>query len=409
MFPIKYVFTFSFFFIFLLINAQGFQVNLQGQAQQGMGGAGVAYAQDAASLFFNPGSSSFVKENSININANAGFANSKFLDKNTHIISETKSPTSTPFAAYGIFQLKDSAKLKLGLAVYTPFGSTVQWQDNWTGRFTITKLQLLAIYIQPTVSYKLTKKIGIGAGFIFATGKVNLQKDIPVIDVNGNYGHAELEGKANGYGYNLGIYYNPIPKFFIGLTYRSQVNMNVKNGEAKFTVPSSLSVNFPDGKFTSSLPLPSVTILGFAYKLTSKTTLALDINYTGWKAYDTLAFDYENNTTSLIDTKSARNYKNTFAFRFGGDYKISEQLIARLGIAFALSPVPDGYVTPETPDANRINYTAGLGYNFKKHFTINASFLFTTFKREGTNIETNLSGTYKTNVVIPGLSIIYKF
>jgi long-chain fatty acid transport protein len=285
----------------------------------------------------------------------------------------------------------------------------VQWQDNWTGRFTITKLQLLAIYIQPTVSYKLTKKIGIGAGFIFATGKVNLQKDIPVIDVNGNYGHAELEGKANGYGYNLGIYYNPIPKFFIGLTYRSQVNMNVKNGEAKFTVPSSLSVNFPDGKFTSSLPLPSVTILGFAYKLTSKTTLALDINYTGWKAYDTLAFDYENNTTSLIDTKSARNYKNTFAFRFGGDYKISEQLIARLGIAFALSPVPDGYVTPETPDANRINYTAGLGYNFKKHFTINASFLFTTFKREGTNIETNLSGTYKTNVVIPGLSIIYKF
>ena len=113
MFLIKYVFIFSFFFISLLINAQGFQVNLQGQAQQGMGGAGIAYAQDAASLFFNPGSSSFVKGNSININANAGFANSKFLDKNTYIISETKSPTSTPFAAYGIFQLKG----KLGLKV----------------------------------------------------------------------------------------------------------------------------------------------------------------------------------------------------------------------------------------------------------------------------------------------------
>ena len=185
--------------------------------------------------------------------------------------------------------------------------------------------------------------------------------------------------------------------------------MAVKSGDAKFTVPSSLASNFPDGKFTSSLPLPSVTSLGFAYKINTKTTIALDINYTGWKAYDTLGFDYENNTASLIDTKSARNYKNTFAFRIGGDYKITTELTARLGFAYALTPAPDGYVTPETPDANRINYTAGLGYNFKKHVAINASFLFTTFKREGTNIETNLSGTYKTNVVIPGLSIIYKF
>ena len=85
------------------------------------------------------------------------------------------------------------------------------------------------------------------------------------------------------------------------------------------------------------------------------------------------------------------------------------QLVARLGFAYAISPVPDGYVTPETPDANRINYTAGIGYNIKKHFTINASFLFTTFKREGKNLETNLEGTYKTNVVIPGLSVNYKF
>ena len=406
---LKYLFSFLLIFISQLIIAQGFQVNLQGQVQQGMGGAGIANPQDAASLFFNPGSSSFIHENSININGNAGFARSKFLDKNTYVISETTSPTSTPFAAYGLFQLKDSSKVKLGLAIYTPFGSTVQWEDGWTGRFAITKLQLKAIFIQPTISYRLTKKIGIGAGFIYATGNVNLQKDIPVIDVNGNYGHAELEGKAKGYGYNIGIYYNPISKLSIGLTYRSQVNMEVKDGDATFTVPSSLAANFPNGKFTSSLPLPSVTSLGLAYKLNAKATLALDINYTGWKAYDTLAFDYENNTASLIDTKSARNYKNTFAFRFGGDYKITEQFNARLGFAYALSPVPDGYVTPETPDANRINYTAGIGYKIKKHLVINASFLFTSFKREGTNIETNLSGTFKTNVIIPGLSIIYKF
>jgi long-chain fatty acid transport protein len=41
-------------------NAQGFQVNFQGQKQQGMGCAGSGLIQDASTLFFNPAGASFV-------------------------------------------------------------------------------------------------------------------------------------------------------------------------------------------------------------------------------------------------------------------------------------------------------------------------------------------------------------
>lgn len=389
--------------------AQGFQVNLQGQKQQGMGGAGTAFLQDASALFFNPGGASFVNGNQINLGVTPTFARGAFMDDKTHVISRTNSPVSTPFAAYGMFELKDSSKLKLGLAVYTPFGSAVQWEDQWTGRFALTRLELRAIFIQPTVSYQITKKLGLGVGFVYATGKVNLQKDIPLIDANGNYGHAELSGKAQGYGFNAGVYFKPLEKFSIGLTYRSKVNMAVNDGQANFDVPESVSANFPDGKFKSKLPLPSVTTLGLAYKASSKLDFALDINYVGWKAYDTLSFDYEINTTSLIDTKSARMYKNTFAFRGGAQYKVTEKFAARLGLAYGITPVQDGYVTPETPDANRVNYTAGIGYQIGKHLKLDASFLFTHLKRTDTNLETNLSGTFKTNVCAPGISIGYKF
>lgn len=400
-------------FIFLttpaLMSSQGFQVNLQGQKQQGMGGAGTALMQDATSLFFNPGGASFVHGNSVNLGVTPTIARGAYMDAATNQVSRTNSPVSTPFAAYGIFELKDSSKLKLGLAVYTPFGSTVQWEDNWTGRFALTRLVLRATFYQPTVSYRINNKIGIGAGFVYASGKVNLQKDIPVIDQNGNYGHAELNGKASGYGFNAGIYFKPIEKLSIGLTYRSQINMKVNSGQATFRVPASLAANFPDGKFSSSLPLPNVTTLGFAYNINSKLDVALDINYVGWKAYDTLSFDYENNTTSLIDTKSARMYKNTFAFRGGAQYKINTNFSARFGLAYGITPVQNGYVTPETPDANRINYTAGIGYELGKHLKIDASFLFTHLERKDTNLETNLSGTFKTNVCAPGISIGYKF
>lgn len=391
------------------INAQGYQVNLQGQVQQGMGGAGTALVQDGASLFFNPGGAAFLVGNSISIGATPTIEHGQFLDKNTGITSRTKSPVSFPFTGYAVFGASDSSRLKFGLAVYTPFGSIVEWESGWTGRFALTRLQLQSIFFQPTLSYRITDKLGFGAGFVIADGKVNLQKDLPLTDGSSNFGHAELNGKAYGFGFNLGIHYKIIEKLSVGLTYRSQVNMKVNSGDATFTVPASLASSFPNGKFTSSLPLPQVLTLGFGYEATNKLAFALDVNYVGWKAYDTLAFDYKTNTSTLGDTKSARVYKSTVAFRLGGRYNITDKFTVRLGIAYGLSPIKSGYVTPETPDANRVNYTIGLGYAFNKSFGFNASVLFTSFKREDTNIESGLSGTYKTNVVAPGLSLFYKF
>lgn len=399
----------------LLIHAQGFQVNLQGQKQQGMGGAGSALMQDGAAIFFNPGGVSFLKENSIDLSANAVIANSAYRDANTNSFARSTSPMATPFAAYAVWGITDSTKskyirnLKIGFGAYTPFGSIVSWQDGWTGRFALTSLKLKAIFYQPTVSYKICDKLGIGAGFVYATGDVELKQDLPVIDANGNYGKADLKGKAKANGYNVGIYYQPCSKLSLALAYRSQINMKLSNGEATFTVPSALAANFPNGPFSAKLALPSVATLGAALTATEKLAFALDINYIGWKAYDTLAFDYKNNTTTLADTKLPRCYKNTFAFRYGAQYNITGNFVARLGMGISLTPIKAGYVTPELPDANRVNLMAGIGYKIRKHFVIDASYTFEHFTRKDKNIALNLDGTYKTYISAIGLSLIYNF
>lgn len=388
--------------------SQGFQVNLQGQVQQGMASAGTALPTDAASLFFNPGGASFVHGQNVQIGTTFTVPKGTFLEAGTDEIAHTTSPMSTPFTAYGLFEVKDSSRLKLGIAAYTPFGSTVTYEEEWTGRFALTKLQLLSIFIQPTVSYRISDKIGVGAGFVYSYGKVNLQKDIPVTDQNGDYAHAELNGTGQGFGFNAGIHFDIMKEFKIGLSYRSQVNMELTKGTASFDVPASLEENFPDGSFTGSLPLPQVATLGIASDL-GKWQVAFDANFVGWQAYDTLAFDYELNTESLEDTKSARLYKNIMAFRLGTQYSINDQFHVRAGLGYGISPVQNGYVTPETPDANRINYTVGIGYNWNKKLFIDASFLYTQAERTDTNFETNLSGTYKTRVFAPGISLSYKF
>lgn len=390
------------------LNAQGFQVNLQGQKQQGMGGTGVAYMQDGAALFFNPGGVSFLKHNSISIGGSPVISYGQYTDAASNTVSETKSPVSYPFTGYVVLGKKDS-KLKYGIAAYTPFGSIVDWQDGWTGRFVLTHLQLQSIFIQPTISYKLSDKVGIGAGFVYGMGTVNLQKDIPVVDNKGVYGHATLDGKAQGYGFNAGFYYQPDKKWSIGLTYRSKVQMDLNNGTATFTVPASLSSQFPNGPFSTSLPLPSVMSAGVAFSPNQKLTLALELNRVGWNVYDTLSFHYQNQTASLQDTKSPRMYKNTLSYRIGAQYAINSKLDARLGIKYLMTPVQSGYVNPDVPDANHFNYSAGLGYKLGSHFVVDASFTFEQMVRNDKTIETNMNGTYITNLFIPGFSIAYNF
>lgn len=393
----------------ITLYSQGFQVNFQGQKQQGMGLAGTALSEDASALFYNPGGVAFVRKNEINAGFSPIFANTLFVDSASGEGYRTKSPMGTPFSAYALFGFKKMESLKVGLAVYTPFGSTIQYEDAWIGRFALTKLSLKSIYFQPTVSYKINERFGFGAGFIISTGAVDLQKDIPVQFADGTYGHAELTGKALGFGYNLGLNMRIDRHFSLGLTYRSKVSMKVKEGDATFTVPESLNANFPDGPFTSSLPLPSVLTLGASYNSGKRWQFVLDINYVGWKAYDTLAFDYETNTASLVDTKSARKYKDIIAFRGGANFKATEMIAVRLGGGFGFSPVQSGYVTPESPDGNRIYGTAGLGFKFNQHFNVDLSFYYTYIKRTDRNLETNLQGTFTTIAISPGIGLSYKW
>lgn len=395
-----------------LSEAQGFQVNFQGQKQQGMGCAGSALIQDASTLFFNPAGAAFVAKSQVNLAVTPIFGNVMYVDSSTNEVYRTENPVGTPLNVYALIKSKRFHRLAYGLSVTTPFGSTVQYEPGWIGRFAITRLSMKVFHIQPTASFKITDNISIGAGFVLSPGSVNLQKDLPVQFNDGAFGHAEISGAAMGYGYNLGVYYNPGGFLSAGLSHRSGINMSVSDGQVAFTVPDGLTTSFPNGTLSASLALPSVTTLGLSIKPNASWNIVADINYVGWNTYDTLAFDYATNTSSLVDTKSPRMYQNIFAFRGGAQYTVfakDKVLNVRFGGGFGFSPVPTGYLTPETPDGNRAYLTSGISYEFNKRFSFDASIYATKVTRADTNLETQLSGTFTTIAWAPGIGINYNW
>ena len=388
--------------------SQGFQVNLEGEKQIGMGHTGTGTLLDGASVFFNPGAVAMLPANYFQAGMSPLLFESDFNPSGTSTQYHTANKIAQPFTFYGALGPK-SSWWKVGLGVYTPFGGLADWGNSWEGKYVLESLDLKAIYFQPTLSIRLNKCLSIGAGLVYDVGSVDLTQAIPLTNSNGQDGQAELKGTGHGYGWNAGIYIKPSDKVSIGITHRSQVTTTINGGDAIFTVPASLATSFPQpNTFKSTIPLPATNSIGFGFYPTKKWTVALDVNYIGWNVYKALEFDYQNTTPTLQNSVSPRDYKNAMTFRGGAQYKATDAVAIRFGGGYATTAVSDGYVTPEAPDANRVYGTVGLGFLIAKNLDIDLAFEYEhLMARTQTNIQSQLSGTFETNVYIPGISLAY--
>lgn len=336
---------------------------------------------------------------------------------------KTDNPTGTPFYLYGSMKVND--KLSVGLGVYTPFGNKVDWGKDWSGRYLIQDIELKAIYIQPTISYKLADWISVGAGLNIVYGEVDLNRALPLASLGAPDGEVNISGNKIQYGYNLGIFLQPNEKFNIGLSYRSQVDveLNYSDGDVNFTVVDPISPLFPDGGVAATLPLPASFNLGLAYQINEKWLVSADVNFVKWGVYKSLDFDFETNTTTtvntpggpmvvpvLTDSKSTRNWDNTMIYRIGAQYSANEKLDIRAGFYYDETPTNKKFYTPETPGANKIGLSAGFSYMLTDKLSVDASLLYVDGeKTTATDSNSGFAGKYKNSGWLPGIGISYNF
>ncbi|KUG06162.1 OmpP1/FadL family transporter [Solirubrum puertoriconensis] len=396
--------------------AGGFQLTLAGQKNNGMGGVGTGLALDQAAMFYNPGALAMVRERGVQIGVNATLARQAFRAQYGGAERQLDNTVSTPFNFYAGFGPAEG-KWKAGIGVYTPFGSRLDYADNWEGRTALTSIDLKSIFVQPTVSYAVTDQLSIGAGLVvFASGSVNLQRDIQ----DPAQGSIELDGSSDTkLGWNAGVFFKPSDKFSLGISHRSKMDAVVTGGDVIINgVVSSLADRFAARKFDVTLPLPATTTIGFGVMPTEKLTLGFDVNYATWSRYQELVFNFDAPINGQTVSRSRREYQDALTFRLGGQYQVTDGLTVRLGGAYDQTPVKDGFVTPETPDNDRLTATAGVSYKFGERFGIDVSAQYVNIAKRSQTQEDLLNngvandrvaGTYKTIAVVPGFGLNYNF
>lgn len=388
--------------------AGGYQVRLQGHRQTAMGLCGVSLSGDASNLFYNPAGLSLLKNKySFTAGGSGIFNNTIFRLENSTYKAETDNPMGTPFFVYGATQIND--RLGVGVGAYTPYGSSAKWGDDWAGAHLIQDISMKVIFIQPTVSYKLSDIFSIGAGFVVATGNVELHRAIPYNSATTN-GQVGLKGNTTAFGFNAGVMVTPNEKWSIGVDYRSEVTMKMEGGDATFTLPSSVTSVIPaENKFDASLPLPANLDVGVAYQATEKLLLSAEVNYVFWDTYDTLKFTFQQQP-ELLNSSNPRLYSNKMIFRLSGEYVINDMITVRAGAYYDPTPTNKDYFNPETPSLNTYGLSCGLTIKPTQHLAIDLSYLHLETQEATKSYSPEFfTGNYKTRTMIPGIGISYNF
>ena len=394
-----------------MMYAGGFRVSLQGVKQLAQAHTS-AHAEDASVTFFNPAGMSFIPSKlSIVAGGFGAKSNVEYQNLSTLESAKTDSPIGTPIYAAVAYKVVDN--LSVGFSFSTPFGSTIEWPNDWSGREIVQRLELKAFYFQPMVSVKLAPWISVGGSYIYAKGSVDWDKAATQLGGTLNLN----DDNATGSGYGFGFYFQPDKKWDISIAYRSPVDMKAKKGVVSFNVsPSLYGVLGLDAKgqdkFTAVLPLVDEYTLGATYKITPKWQVSADFNYTGWERYNKLTLDFENapigNQADNTILVSPKNFYNTKTFRFGTQYAFNDKFVGRAGYYYDEAPYNGANFQAETPSFKSNVFTAGFGYKVAKTFGVDvAGGLALPKSRTFNNTNNNFSGQAKAKAYYFGLGLSY--
>ncbi|NER12584.1 transporter [Leptobacterium flavescens] len=396
--------------------AGGYRIALQGQKQLAMGHTGVAVINSSELIFYNPGGLAFIDTQfTASIGANAIFSDINYQDEALGIFTGAENKTSFPFSGYAAYKLNDWASV--GLGIYTPYGSQVAYPRDWAGSHLVNSIELVSVFIQPTLSIKLNSKMSIGGGPIFSLSGVNFNRNLDrsTTDENGNRSNVTIDqGGITAWGYNIGMFFKPNEKIGVGVNYRSEIRVKAEDGTADFrNLPATLPGNFDNVTFNATLPLPAELTVGMSYQFNEKWLVAFDINRTFWSAYESLDIFFSNGITSI----NPRNYQNTTNYRLGLQYVANDKFTLRGGYYFDESPILNGFFSPETPRSDSNNFTAGITLNISSRLAIDASVLYSYFEEVNASYDfyqengqtIPFEGFYTNSSFVPGLGLTYNF
>lgn len=405
----------------------GFQLREQSPSAQGNAFAGVsAGGSDISSMFFNPATMTQFSKNEIMAGASL-VAPSAELHNAQSSVTTGPATADAGYAAvlpslYAMWNL--SPDLKLGFSVNVPFGMSTQYDSDFVGRFHALKSDLQMIDLSPSIAYRINAQWSVGAAFVARQARAQLTNAVNL--GSGMEGFSDMSADSWGYGYRLGVTWQPTSALRFGIGYQSSV-MEKLRGNVSFQLPSALpsaTVSYLQntrgltaGRVGADIKLPSTISLGVNYDLSKAFSIQAEAARTSWSCFGVLDISFYDNIDAgrqLTHATTPEHWRDTYFVALGATWKASDAWGFKLGVAHDQSACNDTYRTPRIPDCDRTWLSVGVGYAFTKALSMDLALTHIFCEDETLNVvdassKGNLSGTYKNRIEIASASMRYRF
>jgi long-chain fatty acid transport protein len=452
--------------------ASGYRFGSQSVSAQGTADANGAEAADASTIFANPAGLSRLDGMQIMGGITAVVPDSSYTDGGSKHF--TGAPTGgvtsqddyTPRAVAApslYFSKKINDQFSAGFGMFVPYGTKLSYDWNWSGRYALTNVELKSITLNPSFSFKLNEQHSFGFGIDAEAMKAKLGQavDVPgtiqflkspagaaaggnvikaIMAAGGNPAalatakdaHGSNDGKDWGFGFNLGYLYNVNADTRVGLAYRSSIKHELKGSTVWdfSTVTADPIVNKilqASGRKENSAALvelrtPETISANVFSQIDSNLALMADVTWSRHSRMQNLVIQFPGTTEG--DETIRQEWKDTVRWSAGLNYKYSDNLTVRAGLALDESPVKNDTLRhPALPDADRTQISLGLNYKLSPKSSIDLAYSYLKFADAGANYtnacnplattctgngETTV-GTWKTNLQLIGVAYSYKF
>ena len=247
----------------------------------------------------------------------------------------------------------------------------------------------------------------------------------------GGFGYTEVTAAAAmnnlaalGFNGKIGLAYRVNPSFTIGASYSAPTALTYKNGKATMDMTAQLNNAFGRGvqgymaqnpsataqqaqqavmaqfaglgidlskgavaqyDLQTKLTFPQSIGAGVAFKPSESVRLSVDVEWVNWsKAFDKMTINLSNGNNSNINRMLGNSgtfsldfpmqWKDSYAFRVGGEYILTKLLTLSAGYAYGSNPVPESTIFPVFPAIVENHLMVGITYRLFDLFALNASY-----------------------------------
>ena len=317
-----------------------------GTAEIGLASAGYgARAQDASTVFINPAGMT-------RLDGTQFLASGQILWSNTEFSSDSGTspalgredggraigfdgwfPGGGGFLSYSL-----SPELKMGVALTGNFGTALEYDEDWVGRYYVKETALVGMSFLPSVAYKLTDKLSFGASLNVIYGIYNNEVGINNANPSFDDGELSMDDKELGWGVNLGLLYEIREKIRLGLVWNSQVDLDFE-AEAEFSnlAPGLEALlngrGLLDSTIKVGIKVPQQLMGSFFARVNDRWALLGSAGWQEWSKFGQVGIGIDD-TSNPRSITTDLDFKDTWHVALGAQYRIDNPWTLNFGVAY---------------------------------------------------------------------------